>query len=69
MKNNYKTMLMRLEYLKGCIWDKINEYEVDAEYAKSSSTKRIRRFHADDLREMMQVCEREMLNMKYEEVE
>jgi hypothetical protein len=72
MTNAEKTLRMQLAHLKGVIYDKINEYEVEAEGAERSitnGTKHWRRFHATDLRKMMVEAEKALSSLQYEEVE
>jgi hypothetical protein len=67
-----KTLHMRLSFVMGQLWDKVNEYEVDAEQAsqsKHNNIKHIKKYYAKDLRDLVENMQRHLHEINYEEVD
>jgi len=65
-----KTLHMRLNYVFGQLWDRVNEYEVEADRdTKYSNVKHIKRYYANDLRSLVEALQKQIHNVNYEEIE
>jgi len=64
-----KTLSMRISFIMMEMWDKVNEYDVEAErQSKYSNQKALRRFYADDVRKLTTRLQREINEINYIEV-
>lgn len=64
-----KTLSMKLAFIKGQIWDKLNEYECKSEQAKLRDPFRhIRRHYYEDFNRFVNRINKEIEEIEYKEV-